>query len=121
MNLRAYNLNKNIYFISGTIEKQTERKLLKALINYNEELSKILFGDLRVNSDYVMLQLETTEPNNISISLVSIYSNVLNTYKDIILKSEIDEDVVDDVKIAIFKLIPIVNFNGIRYDIKMNC
>lgn len=118
LNLRAYNLNKNIYFISGTIEKQTERKLLKALINYNEELSKILFGDLRVNSDYVMLQLETTEPNNISISLVSIYSNVLNTYKDIILKSEIDEDVVDDVKIAIFKLIPIVNFNGIRYDIK---
>ena len=91
---------------------------MKALINYNEELSKILFGDLRVNSDYVMLQLETTEPNNISISLVSIYSNVLNTYKDIILKSEIDEDVVDDVKIAIFKLIPIVNFNGIRYDIK---
>lgn len=116
LNTKVFTLNTGISFINGRLEKNLEDELIEKIPTYTEKLSNILIGNKSESHQFIEKQLN--DDIRVKTLLVSLYKNLLVTYKEIISKLDYDDKMVKTLSKSILQCAPIVTFNGIMFDKK---
>lgn len=108
---RVFSTNISISYVKDQLDKAKEVDLNNRINNYTNFINTILVGNEEILDDL----FDTYNLNDPKTKkyLVIIYDNMLVTYKDIIVKNQVDSDIIINISRLIYSFKPVINYNGL--------
>lgn len=107
LNDKVFSANTGISYVNDKIEKKQENKLRHRISLYDTALKDILM--INQEERCSMLSKQLVMSDDVTNRLTDLYDNIIITYRDIIIRENIDEDILSATFKNLYSMTPMLN------------